>query len=309
MFTQEWRNMVTLTKLGHSILQVAPIGLGAMSLKGGATKQNTDVLRHAVELGISYVDTADLYERGMNEDMIGQVIAPMRDKVVLATKVGNQWRSDGSTWDWKASKAYIIKAVDASLARLNTDYIDLYQSHGGTIEDPIDEIIEAFEQLVKEGKIRYYGLSSIRPNVIREYAEKSNIVSVMMQYNLLDRRPEDIFPLLREKNISVISRGALTQGLLIDKPVKDYLQLTSGEVGHAQRNVEKLASSLGISKTHLLLAYVLSHPAVDVAAVGVRTLAQLQDLKEIIERPVRLSESDCSELERGVRRLVYKEHV
>ncbi|WP_246162535.1 aldo/keto reductase [Sphingobacterium phlebotomi] len=301
--------MIALTKLGHSELEIAPIGIGTMSLKGGATKQNTEVLQRAFELGINYFDTADLYERGMNEDMIGQVLAPIRDKVVLATKVGNQWRSDGSTWDWKASKSYIVKAVDASLARLNTDYIDLYQLHGGTIEDPIDEIIEAFEQLVKEGKIRYYGLSSIRPNVIGEYARKSNIVSVMMQYNLLDRRSEVVFPLLEEKNISVISRGALTQGLLIDKPAKDYLQLTSGEVGRAQRNVEKLASSLGISKTHLLLTYVLSRPVVDVAAVGVRTLAQLNDLKDIIERPIALSEKNRTELERSIRKLAYKEHL
>lgn len=301
--------MIALTKLGHSELQIVPIGLGTMSLKGGATKQNTDILQRAFESGINYFDTADLYERGMNEDMLGQALAPMRDKVVLATKVGNQWRSDGSTWDWRASKAYIIKAVEASMARLNTDYIDLYQLHGGTIDDPIDEIIEAFEQLVKEGKIRYYGLSSIRPNVIKEYARKSNIVSVMMQYNLLDCRPEIVFPLLEEKNISVISRGALTQGLLIDKPVRDYLQLTSGEVGHAQRNVEKLANALGISKTHLVLAYVLSQPVVDVAAVGVRTLAQLSDLQEIIERPVMLSENDRAELDRGIRRLVYKEHL
>ncbi|TYR32177.1 aldo/keto reductase [Sphingobacterium phlebotomi] len=300
---------MALTKLGHSELEIAPIGIGTMSLKGGATKQNTEVLQRAFELGINYFDTADLYERGMNEDMIGQVLAPIRDKVVLATKVGNQWRSDGSTWDWKASKSYIVKAVDASLARLNTDYIDLYQLHGGTIEDPIDEIIEAFEQLVKEGKIRYYGLSSIRPNVIGEYARKSNIVSVMMQYNLLDRRSEVVFPLLEEKNISVISRGALTQGLLIDKPAKDYLQLTSGEVGRAQRNVEKLASSLGISKTHLLLTYVLSRPVVDVAAVGVRTLAQLNDLKDIIERPIALSEKNRTELERSIRKLAYKEHL
>ncbi|MFD2539005.1 aldo/keto reductase [Sphingobacterium chuzhouense] len=301
--------MIALKKLGHSALQVAPIGLGSMSLKGGATKQNVEILQQAIELGINYFDTADLYERGMNEDMIGQALASIRDKVILATKVGNQWRSDGSTWDWKASKPYIIKAVEASLARLNTDYIDLYQLHGGTIEDPIDEIIEAFELLVKEGKIRYYGLSSIRPNVIREYTEKSNIVSVMMQYNLLDRRPEVVFPLLEEKNISVISRGALTQGLLIDKPIKDYLQLTSGEVGRAKRNVEKLATSLGISKTHLLLAYVLSHSVVDVTAIGVRTLAQLNDLKEVIERPIVLSEKDREELERGIRKLVYKEHL
>lgn len=301
--------MIRSTKLGHSDLHVAPIGLGTMSLKGGTTKQNIEVLQQAFEMGVNYFDTADLYERGMNEDLVGQALAPVRDKIVLATKVGNQWRSDGSTWDWKASKSYIIKAVDASLARLNTPYIDLYQLHGGTIEDPIDEIIEAFEQLVQAGKIRYYGLSSIRPNVIREYANKSNMVSVMMQYNVLDRRPEVVFPLLEKKNISVISRGALTQGLLIDKPVKNYLQLTSGEVGHAQRNVDKLATSLGISKTHLLLMYVLSHSVVDVAAIGVRTLAQLKELKDVLERPKVLSNSEREELERGIRKLAYSEHL
>lgn len=301
--------MTALTKLGRSELKVSPIGLGTMSLKGGSTKQNMEVLRQASEMGVNYFDTADLYERGMNEDMVGQALAPIRNKIILASKVGNQWRSDGSTWDWKASKPYILKTVDASLARLKTDYIDLYQLHGGTIDDPIDEIIEAFEQLVKEGKIRYYGLSSIRPNVIREYTAKSNIISVMMQYNLLDRRPEAVFPLLQQNNISVISRGALTQGLLIDKPVRDYLQLTSGEVGHAQRNIEKLADAWGVDKTTLLLRYVLSHPVVAVAAVGVRTLAQLRDMKEVLENPLVLTEEQRQELERGIRKLSYTEHL
>ena len=301
--------MTAFTRLGHSELQVRPIGLGAMSLKGGSTKQNMEVIHQAVDAGVNYFDTADLYERGMNEDLIGQALAEVRDKVVLATKVGNQWRSDGNSWDWKASKSYILKAVDASLARLNTDYIDLYQLHGGMIEDPIDEIIEAFELLVSSGKIRYYGLSSIRPNVIRAYAEKSNITSVMMQYNLLDRRPEEVFPLLKQKNISVISRGALTQGLLIDKPTKEYLQLTSGEVGHAKRNVERVAASLGISKMHVVLAYVLSHPEVSLATVGIRTRAQLHELNSMIERPLVLPKEVRTELERGVRRLAYTEHI
>ena len=93
-------------------------------------------------------------------------------------------------------KNIFSSAVDQSLKRLQTDYIDLYQLHGGTIEDPIDEMIEAFETLKAAGKIRYYGISSIRPNVIREYVKRSSIVSVMMQYSLLDRRPEEemLFP-------------------------------------------------------------------------------------------------------------------
>lgn len=89
-----------------------------------------------------------------------------------------------------------------SLRRLQTDYIDLYQLHGGTIEDPIDEVIEAFEELKKEGIIRHYGISSIRPNVIREYAQRSNIVSVLMEYSLLNRRPEEWFQLLNEHQIN-----------------------------------------------------------------------------------------------------------
>ena len=295
--------------IGHSALEVNPIGLGTMSLKGGATKQNMELLQQAHAFGVNYFDTADLYERGLNEDMLGQALAPIRQEVVLASKVGNQWRSDGSGWDWKAGKAYILKHVEASLTRLKTDYIDLYQLHGGMIEDPIDEIIEAFEELVKAGKIRYYGISSIRPNVIREYAEKSNIVSVMMQYSLLDRRAEAVFPLLESKQISVISRGALTQGLLIDKPLNSYLQLSSSEVAHAYRNVEKLAISLGMSKANLLLAYVLEQPAVALAAVGVRTLAQLNSLKEAIGGLPSLSAEVRLQLEQDLRKLLYTDYV
>lgn len=298
-----------LTNLGKSTLKVSPIGIGGMSLKGGAVKRNIDIIHQALEAGINYVDTADLYERGMNEDLMGHALRGHRDKAVLASKVGNQWRPDGTTWDWKASKPYILKAVEASLSRLKTDYIDLYQLHGGTMDDPIDEIIEAFEQLVKEGKIRYYGLSSIRPNVIRTYAERSNIVSVMMQYNLLDRRAEYVFPLLEAKGISVISRGALTQGKLIDKPIDGYLQLTSGEVGHAHRNVEKVAQATGLNKSHVLLSYVLSKPAVATAAVGVRTPAQLQDLRSFIASGASLSEGSLQDLERGLRTLAYTDHL
>ncbi len=82
--------------------------------------------------------------------MIGKLLKPVRSKIVLATKVGNQWKNDGSGWDWNPTKDYILKAVDESLRRLQTDYIDLYQLHGGTIEDPIDETIEAFEQLIRQ---------------------------------------------------------------------------------------------------------------------------------------------------------------
>ena len=295
--------------LGKSDLKVSPVSFGTMSLKGGASKLNVDILQQAYASGINYFDTADLYERGINESLIGQALSAFRSKVVLATKVGNQWRSDGSTWDWKASKPYILKTVESSLSRLKTDYIDLYQLHGGTIDDPIDDIIEAFELLVKQGKIRYYGISSIRPNVIRTYAERSNIVSVMMQYSLLDRRAERMFPLLREKGISVIARGALTQGLLLDKPSAPYMQLTSSEVLHADKAVDKLAQKLHVYKSNVLLSYVLNHSIVATVPVGIRTLAQLKDIKQALANLLPLHPDDMATLENSIRKLDYTDHL
>ena len=177
--------------LRSSGIKVSKIGFGCMSLSSNSEKDNIDLIHRAKELGINYLDTADLYDKGMSEIAVGKAIKKMRSKIILATKAGNQWRSDGSGWDWNPRKDYILQAADKSLRRLQTDYIDLYQLHGGTIDDPIDETIEAFEQLKQQGKIREYGISSIRPNVIREYVKRSSIVSVMMQYSILDRRPEE----------------------------------------------------------------------------------------------------------------------
>ncbi|MCY4781302.1 aldo/keto reductase [Sphingobacterium sp. UT-1RO-CII-1] len=298
-----------LINLGKSDLKVSPIAMGTMSLKGGSTKLNANILHEAYDLGINYFDTADLYERGQNETMLGQALSSQRDQVIYATKVGNQWRSEGNAWDWKASGPYIIKTVESSLTRLKTDYIDLYQLHGGMIEDPIEEIIDAFERLVESGKIRYYGLSSIRPNVIATYAERSNIVSVMMQYNLLDRRAEAVFPLLAKRNIGVVSRGALTQGMLIDKTIDSYLQLTSGEVALANRNVDRLADNLGVGKMTILLAYVLKHSAISAAALGIRTLSQLDDLKTAMDELSKMSFLDREDLHKGLRKLEYTDHL
>jgi aryl-alcohol dehydrogenase-like predicted oxidoreductase len=166
-------------QLGNSDLRVSEVSYGCMSL-GEDHQANVELLHRALDQGINLFDTADLYQKGENEVTVGKVFAGMREKVILATKVGNQWRPDGSGWDWNPTKAYILRAVEESLKRLQTDYIDLYQLHGGTIDDPIDETIEAFEQLRQQGKIRYYGISSIRPQVIREYVSRSRIVSVMM---------------------------------------------------------------------------------------------------------------------------------
>ncbi|MBC7827857.1 MAG: aldo/keto reductase [Chitinophagaceae bacterium] len=271
-------------QLGNSTLQISEIGFGCMSLAGN-DDANAKILHRAIDLGINFFDTADLYNKGMNEISVGKALKAKRNEIVLATKVGNQWRTDGSGWDWNPRKDYILQSVNDSLKRLQTDCIDLYQLHGGTIDDPIDETISAFELLKEQGKIRHYGISSIRPNVIREYINRSSIVSVMMQYSLLDRRPEETFlDLLKENNIGVLVRGSIAQGLLVDKPAKEYLQYSMQEVSNANEAIRTVSGSQR-SFTQSAIRYVLNHPAVLSAVVGIRTIEQLEEAVKTATTP------------------------
>lgn len=270
-------------QLGKSTLEISTIGLGGMSLVPGKEKVNGNILAQIKDFGINYLDTSDLYDRGENEKGIGKLISGERQDWILATKVGNKWKEDGSGWDWAPSKAYILKAVEDSLKRLKTNYIDLYQLHGGTLEDPYDEIVEAFEQLVKEGKIRYYGISSIRPNVFLKYTEDSQIVSNMMQYSLLDRRPEEYLQQLKAKGVSVLARGSVAQGLLVDKPAMEYQEYSAGQVDTVQQHLADIAKKHGVSKLALAIKYPLLHDAVAASVVGIRTEDQAADLGKAIQ--------------------------
>lgn len=264
---------MTHRQLGSSKLNVSELSFGCMSLDVHSVESEV-LIKRAYDSGINFFDTADLYDRGENERLAGRALKPFRDQVIIATKVGNQWREDGSGWDWNPTKKYILNAVNDSLQRLQTGYIDLYQLHGGTIEDPIDETIEAFERLKEQGKIREYGISSIRPNVIREWAERSTMTSVMMQYSVLDRRPEEeMLNHLHQRGISVITRGSLAKGLLIDKPAKNYLGYSKEEVEHRQNSINKTENPVGTS-----IQFVLNHPAVASAVLGIRTSDQLESI-------------------------------
>ncbi|MCC9167022.1 aldo/keto reductase [Pontibacter harenae] len=292
--------------LGKSTLKVSEVSFGCMSLEGNHA-ENARLLHSALDAGINYFDTADLYQQGENEVTVGKAFKGMRDKVVVATKVGNQWRSDGSGWDWNPSKSYILEAVNKSLQRLQTDYIDLYQLHGGTIEDPIDETIEAFEELKRQGKIRYYGISSIRPNVIREYVKRSNISSVMMQYSLLDRRPEEeCLDLLHEHQISVLARGSYAQGLLLGKPAKPYLGCSEAEVAQAAGAVRALAGPER-SEAEVAARFVLYHDTVSSAVLGIRTAEQLSDAVRVAQS-VPLAYSDMQKLMQVLSPKKYEQH-
>ena len=278
-----------------------------MSLKPEETNFNT-VIGAAIDSGINFFDTADLYDHGLNEVCLGKALKEKRKQVIIATKVGNKWKPDGSGFSWNPDKKYIIGAVEDSLNRLQTDYIDLYQLHGGTIEDDIDDTIDAFETLKQQGKIRYYGISSIRPNVIREYVKRSNIVSVMMQYSLLDRRPEEsCLQLLKEHNIGVLARGSVASGLLAGKEAKPY-------VGHNENEVKNAAKAIGkvtMADSNLAataIAYVLQNATISTAVVGIRNMQQLLETLQVLQKKIQFTEAEMQLLNNSILIDQYKQH-
>lgn len=288
-------------KWGKSNLLLHPVGIGCMSLDV-ADRESVEIIQRAIGQGFNFIDTADLYDRGLNEELVGQAIAGRRDEVVLATKVGNRWRKHQHAWDWVPSKSYILQAVERSLTRLKTDYIDLYMLHGGTMEDPFDEIIDAFESLVDQGKILTYGISSIRPAVIQYYSENARISAVMTPYNVIDRRAEnEIFPSLAEKNIAIIVRGGLAQGLLNGKPPQPYLAYSKDHVAKIVQSFEHISRENDISLIRLALGFLLAQPAVASVAVGVRTKAQLDELTDFSVEELVLPDDIITQLKELVR--------
>lgn len=297
---------MTYQNLGQSDLKVSTISFGCMSLSMDE-KANTQLLHRAFDLGINFFDTADLYQKGQNEVFLGNAFKNRRQDVIIATKVGNQMRLDGSGWDWNPSKAYIKKAVFDSLRRLQTDYIDLYQLHGGTIDDPIEETVEAFEELQHAGHIRYYGISSIRPNVIREYLDKSNIVSIMMQYSLLDRRPEEsCLDLIHQKRRGVIVRGAVAKGLLAGKSPREYLSHSAAEVEQVQQLLETESNS-DRTAGQTALQYCLHHPAITSIACGISNEKQLQENVATMYKK-ELSDAALERLKEGIKAYQYEKY-
>lgn len=271
-------------QLGKSDIYVSELTLGCMSL-GTDTKQASSIIDQALDAGINHLDTADLYNFGENERVVGQSIKGKREQIVLTSKVGNHFNKEKDDWYWDPSKTHIKKGLKDSLHRLQTNYLDFYMLHGGTIEDPIDESIEAFEELKKEGLIRGYGISSIRPNVIREYVKKSSIDAVMMQYNLLDRRPEEeILDLLHANAISVFARGPLAKGMLskdgikqIDEKGKNgFLDYSQAELLAIYKHISKQLAD-DQSMNELALKYVLKHPAVVSAVFGASNSKQVKE--------------------------------
>lgn len=277
-------------KLGSSDLKVSEIALGSwLTYSGGVSLERARACTDAAfEVGINFLDTANVYGRGAAESAWGEILAGRpRDSYVLATKVYNQMSDDPA--DRGLSAAQIAKQIDASLKRLRTDYVDLYQAHRFDVNVPIEETLEAFAQVVKDGKARYLGFSEWTPEQIEaaiEIAGPDLFASSQPQYSMLWQAPEaEVFPLCARHAISQIVWSPLGQGVLSGKykpgePVpadsRAASKQMSGFIGRLMgdetlRAVQRLvpiADGAGLTLVQLALAWVLRRPEVAAAIVG-----------------------------------------
>lgn len=295
-------------------IKFSELGIGAMNLPQDALDSQY-ILDQAVDLGVTYIDTADLYQKGQNEKNIGHFIkhSKKRDQITLASKVGNRFNMLNDEVVWDPSKVHITQSIHESLKRLETDYLDLYMLHGGMIEDNKDETIETFEQLKKDGLIRAYGISSIRPNVIDYYLKHSNIDTIMMQFNLIDNRPIDLIESIQSKDVQVLARGPLMKGLLTEK-YDEILEkkFESGILGLTQ---EELRQSLDAATTiaplqQAVYQYLTSYPVASIVN-GASSVDQLQANVKAYDTSIKhpIDKQKLNKIVEAFKNLHYEDHL
>lgn len=297
----------------RSGIEVSELGLGCMSL-GTDYNKAEPIIERAIEHGITYFDTADIYDKGINEDIVGKALKKYqdRDDIVIGTKVGNHLAEDGSTF-WDPSKSYIKEAVKDSLKRLGLDHLDLYQLHGGTIDDPLDETISAFDELKQEGLVRAYGISSIRPNVIDYYLKHSDIETLMSQFNLVDNRPEALLDDIHAQRVKVLARGPVFKGLLTsnsnkaldDKFAEGIFDYSYQELGETIASIKEIESNL----TGLTFNYLTSHDALGSIIVGASSVDQLDENVKNYEHSKDISLEQLKAARERVENLEYTQHL
>ncbi|WP_436943591.1 aldo/keto reductase [Staphylococcus xylosus] len=297
----------------RSGIEVSELGLGCMSL-GTDYNKAEPIIERAIEHGITYFDTADIYDKGINEDIVGKALKKYqdRDDIVIGTKVGNHLAEDGSTF-WDPSKSYIKEAVKDSLKRLGLDHLDLYQLHGGTIDDPLDETISAFDELKQEGLVRAYGISSIRPNVIDYYLKHSDIETLMSQFNLVDNRPEALLDDIHAQRVKVLVRGPVFKGLLTsnsnkaldDKFAEGIFDYSYQELGETIASIKEIESNL----TGLTFNYLTSHDALGSIIVGASSVDQLDENVKNYEHSKDISLEQLKAARERVKNLEYTQHL
>jgi aryl-alcohol dehydrogenase-like predicted oxidoreductase len=279
---------VRTRRLGRSDLHVSEIALGSwLTFSGGVERdQAVACVNRALELGINFIDTANSYGRGASESFLGEVLAGRpRDSYVLATKLYHPM----SDTDFGLSREQVLKQIDASLARLQTDYVDLYQCHRYDEQTPLEETMGALDEVVHAGKARYIGISEWSADQIEAALALpggEHLVSSQPQYSLLYRVPErEVIPLCAANGISQIVWSPLAQGVLTGKyrpgePPPEGTRATSGDMGgfigrwlrdevlEAVQRLRPIADGLGLTLPQLALAWVLHEPNVAAAIVG-----------------------------------------
>ena len=284
-------------QLGSSDLQVSEISLGSwLTYGGGVEREQAEAcVAKAFDVGINFIDTANVYAGGKAEEFLGEVLSGRpRDSYILATKLFFRM----SDTDQGLSRAQVFKQIDASLARLRTDHVDLYQCHRYDWDTPLDETMEALTEVVRQGKARYVGFSEWPPEKIQEALDLPSVekfVSSQPQYSMLWRGPElDVIPLCAANGISQIVWSPLAQGALTGKYLPGQKppagsRMTSDAMGiwmdsfrddtllgRIQR-LQPIADELGITMAQLALAWVLREPNVASAIVGASRPQQVAD--------------------------------
>jgi aryl-alcohol dehydrogenase-like predicted oxidoreductase len=300
--------------LGNQGLVVSELGLGCMGMSEfygtGDEDESIATIHRAIELGITFLDTADMYGPFTNEELVGKAIAGRRDEVVIATKFGNERAEDGTRLGINGRPEYVHRACDASLSRLGVDHIDLYYQHRVDPEVPVEETWGAMKELVEAGKVRYLGISEAAPETIRRAHRVHPVSALQTEYSLWSRDVEDeILPTVRELGIGFVAYSPLGRGFLTgqirrfeDLPEDDFRRTSPRFQGeNFEKNLElvdrvkEIASEKGVTSGQLALAWLLYQGEDIVPIPGTKRREYLEENARAVD--VELTDEDLGRIQ------------